>query len=263
MALDAEEGSYFGATPTDLISTAYYEYSTRLFSKVANILGRDEDAKRYALLADSIKRTFQETFFNENGDMTAQTQTAHILALHFNLTPEKHLAQTVVGLKHLLDKHDGHLVTGFVGTPYFCHALSSNGCMEEAYDLLLKTDFPSWLYQVKKGATTIWEHWDGIKPDGSMWSPGMNSFNHYAYGAIGEWLYQVVAGLEIDEETPWYKHTIIEPGIGGMLHWVKCSYVSTYGTIVHWEVEGKTVSLYCHHLGNTTAPFVSPMHEKC
>lgn len=254
VALDAEEGSYFGATPTDLISTAYYEYSTRLFSKVANILGRDEDAKRYALLADSIKRTFQETFFNENGDMTAQTQTAHILALHFNLTPEKHLAQTVVGLKHLLDKHDGHLVTGFVGTPYFCHALSSNGCMEEAYDLLLKTDFPSWLYQVKKGATTIWEHWDGIKPDGSMWSPGMNSFNHYAYGAIGEWLYQVVAGLEIDEENPGYKHTIIEPGIGGRLHWVKCSYVSTYGTVgVHWEVEGKTVSLTVTIPGNTTA----------
>lgn len=254
VALDAEEGSYFGATPDDLISTAYYAYSTLLFSKAAKILQRDEDAKKYSLLAEAVKKTFQETYFDGNGEMTAHTQTAHILALHFNLTPKKFLAQTVSGLKRLLDEHDGHLVTGFVGTPYFCHALSSNGCVTEAYDLLLKTDFPSWLYQVKKGATTIWEHWDGIKPDGSMWSPNMNSFNHYAYGAIGEWLYQVVGGLEIDEENPGYKHTFVEPRIGGGLTWVKCHYVSTYGAVgVHWEVDGKTVTLNVTVPGNTTA----------
>ena len=116
---------------------------------------------------------------------------------------------------------------------------AQNGALEEAYELLLKDDFPSWLYQVKKGATTIWEHWDGIKPDGSMWSPDMNSFNHYAYGAIGEWLYRVVAGLEIDEASPAYKHSIIAPRIGGKSH-LGSGQVSSlsYGEVSSgWKVE--------------------------
>jgi alpha-L-rhamnosidase len=256
VALDAEEGSYFGATPNDLTCTAYYAYSTRLFVKIARILGKEDVANEYAALHDKIVQTFQETFFNNDGSMTAQTQTAHILALHFDLAPKKFVAKTVENLKKLLAEHDGHLVTGFVGTPYFCHALSSNGCLDEAYELLLKDDFPSWLYQVKKGATTIWEHWDGIKPDGSMWSPDMNSFNHYAYGAIGEWLYRVVAGLDIDEHKPGYKHTIIAPRIGGNLTWVEASYQSVYGEVgVHWEKESKTnvITLRATVPANTTA----------
>ena len=238
VALDAEEGSYFGATPNDLTCTAYYAYSTLLFSKTASILGNRNDESYYFSLYQDIVSTFQKTFFDEEGRMTVQTQTAHILALHFNLTPEKYLKKTIKGLQDLLAKHDGHLVTGFVGTPYFCHALSSHDCVGEAYDLLLKDDFPSWLYQVKKGATTIWEHWDGIKPDGSMWSANMNSFNHYAYGAIGEWLYRVVAGLEIDEKSPGYKHSIIAPRIGGNLTFAQAKYRSIYGEIsVKWDVE--------------------------
>ena len=132
--------------------------------------------------------------------MTAQTQTAHIVALYFGLVPEQYKEKTVQGLLRLLKKENDHLVTGFVGTPYFCHALSQNGHVKEAYDLLLKDDFPSWLYQVKMGATTVWEHWDGLKPDGTMWSADKNSFNHYAYGSIGEWLVRVMAGLEVDEK---------------------------------------------------------------
>jgi len=256
VALDAEEGSYFGATPNDLTCTAYYAYSTRLFVKIARILGKEEVASEYEALHDKIVQTFQETFFNADGTMTAQTQTAHILALHFNLAPKQFVAKTVENLKKLLAEHDGHLVTGFVGTPYFCHALSSNGCLDEAYELLLKDDFPSWLYQVKKGATTIWEHWDGIKPDGSMWSPDMNSFNHYAYGAIGEWLYRVVAGLDMDEHKPGYKHTIIAPRIGGNLSWVEASYESVYGKVgVRWEKESKTnvITLQATVPANATA----------
>jgi alpha-L-rhamnosidase len=256
VALDAEEGSYFGATPNDLTCTAYYAYSTSLFVKIARILGKEDVANEYAALHDKIVQTFQETFFNADGTMTAQTQTAHILALHFNLAPKQFVAKTVENLKKLLAEHDGHLVTGFVGTPYFCHALSSNGCLDEAYGLLLKDDFPSWLYQVKKGATTIWEHWDGIKPDGSMWSPDMNSFNHYAYGAIGEWLYRVVAGLDIDEHKPGYKHAIIAPRIGGNLTWVEASYQSVYGEVgIRWERESKTnvVTLRVTVPANTTA----------
>ncbi len=253
VALDAEEGSYFGATPNDLTCTAYYAYSTGLFAKAAHVLGKLEAAE-YDALYQKIVDKFQQTFFDENGDLTAQTQTAHIVALYFKLTPEAYIPRTVEGLKRLLAKENGHLVTGFVGTPYFCHALSQNGCVKEAYDLLLKEDFPSWLYQVKMGATTIWEHWDGLKPDGTMWSADMNSFNHYAYGAIGEWMYRVMAGLEVDEEQSGFAHALIYPRPGGGLSWVEGTYHSIYGEeSVRWEQEEDTVTLTVSIPANTTA----------
>lgn len=237
VALDAQEGSYFGATPLELTCTAYYAYSTGLMVKVARALGEEQDARYYQELYDSIVDTFHRHFFDEEGNMIASTQTAHILALYFQLVPEKWIDKTAKNLVKLLEQEKGHLVTGFMGTPYFCHALSQNGYTKEAYDLLLKEDFPSWLYQVKAGATTVWEHWDGIKPDGTMWSPDMNSFNHYAYGAIGEWLYRVVAGIEWDENSPGYKHSIIAPHIGGGLNEVEATFESVYGQIkVHWRV---------------------------
>ena len=253
VALDAEEGSYFGATPNDLTCTAYYAYSTGLFAKMAKVLGKEEAAE-YEELYHKIVKKFQETFFDEEGTMTAQTQTAHIVALYFGLTPEKYVQKTVEGLKRLLEKENGHLVTGFVGTPYFCHALSQNHCLKEAYDLLLKEDFPSWLYQVKKGATTIWEHWDGLKDDGSMWSADMNSFNHYAYGAIGEWMYRAMAGIEADEQQPGFRHAVIYPRIGGNLKYTDASYHSVYGDVcVKWESEGTQVILTVQIPVNTTA----------
>ena len=254
VALDAEEGSYFGATPESLICTAYYAYSTGLFAKAAAVLDKDEVAAEYRELYEHIVKKFQETFFDRNGIMTVQTQTAHIVALYFNLTPESYIDKTLDGLKRLLDQEGGHLVTGFVGTPYFCHALSQNGAVKEAYDLLLKEDFPSWLYQVKMGATTIWEHWDGIKPDGSMWSADMNSFNHYAYGAIGEWMYRVMAGLETDEKNPGFKRAVLYPRIGGDLSWVKGTYHSIYGKeAVHWEADGNRITLMVTVPANTMA----------
>ena len=240
VALDAEEGSYFGATPNDLTCTAYYAYSTGLFVKIAKVLGREEDAREYGALRDRIVETFQKTFFKEDGSMTAMTQTAHIVALYFGLVPERFREQTAAKLVELLKARDGHLVTGFVGTPYFCHALSRNGYVKEAYSLLLKEDFPSWLYQVKMGATTVWEHWDGLKPDGTMWSPDMNSFNHYAYGAVGEWLYRAVLGIEIDEEEPGYHHVIISPQTGDDFEFARGGYDSPYGRVaVDWEQSDK------------------------
>jgi len=254
VALDAAEGSYFGATPNDLTCTAYFAYSTGLFVKMAKALGLESVAAEYKEVYDKIVDKFQRTFFDGEGRLTAQTQTAHIVALYFGLTPEEYKETTVNGLLALLDKENGHLVTGFVGTPYFCHALSRNGCIKEAYDLLLKDDFPSWLYQVKMGATTVWEHWDGIKPDGTMWSAEMNSFNHYAYGAIGEWLVRVAAGLEIDEECTGYKHSIIYPRIGGGLTWLKGGYDSVYGTVESaWEQQGDHIVLRVKVPVNTTA----------
>ncbi len=236
VALDAEEGSYFGATPNDLTCTAYYAYSTGLFTKIAEILGETEDAAEFGELYEKIVEKFQRTFFTSDGAMTAQTQTAHIVALYFNLVPEKYREQTAKRLTELLAERNGHLVTGFVGTPYFCHALSQNGYVKEAYDLLLKEDFPSWLYQVKMGATTVWEHWDGKKPDGTMWSPDMNSFNHYAYGAVGDWLYRVVLGIEADEKEPGYRHVIVAPQTGEAFTYAQGTFKSVYGEIaVRWE----------------------------
>ncbi|MBV7404054.1 glycoside hydrolase family 78 protein [Enterobacter sp. ENT03] len=262
VALDAQEGSYFGATPDVLTCTAYYAYSSGLFARAAAVLGRDDDAANYRALHQAVVARFQAEFFTPDGMMTARTQTAHILALYFDLVPEAFRARTINTLVELLDEHDGHLVTGFVGTPYFCHALSQNGRVKEAWALLLKDDFPSWLYQVKAGATTIWEHWDGIKPDGSMWSPDMNSFNHYAYGAVGEWLYRAVAGIEADEMQPGFKHVIISPLPGGDVTFVEAGYQSVYGEIaVHWRRVGEGIRLSVRIPANTTATLKLPASQ--
>ncbi len=254
VALDAEKGSYFGATPNDLTCTAYFAYSTTLFAKIAKVLGKEDVFEKYDELSKKIVKKFQETFFDENGIMTAQTQTSHIIALHFKLTPEEYIQKTVDGLKKLLEKENGHLVTGFVGTPYFCHALSDNGCIDEAYDLLLKEDYPSWLYQVNMGATTIWERWDAINPDGTMDESGMNSFNHYAYGAIGEWVYKAVFGLDTCKIKTGFKHSIIFPRIGGGLTFSEGTYNSNYGTHrIKWEVSENLVNLSFSIPSNTTA----------
>lgn len=254
VALDAEPGSYYGATPNDLTCTAYYAYSTGIFSKMAQAIGNDEDAERYQKLHRDIVESFRKTFFDADGNMTAQTQTAHILALHFDLVDPKLRQKTARRLRQLWEQEGGHLVTGFVGTPYFCHALSENGMTEEAYALLLKEDYPSWLYQVKMGATTVWEHWDGQKPDGTMWSADMNSFNHYAYGAVDEWVFRVLCGIDTDEGGPGFRHIVIAPRPGGGLSFAKGSYRSVYGTIsVEWRIDGNTVTEMITIPPNTTA----------
>ena len=231
VALDAEPGSYFGATPNDLTCTAYYAHSTGLFARIARILGHDADAKAYGELYDQIVAKFRATFFTPEGDMTAQTQTAHILALYFDLVAPEHRQRTAAALARLLGKEDGHMVTGFMGTTFFPHALAENGCLKEAYDLVLKEDFPSWLYQVKMGATTVWEHWDGMRPDGTMWSPDMNSFNHYAYGSVCEWLFRAVLGIDADPEAPGYRHILLRPRPDRRLGYAQGALDTPYGRV--------------------------------
>ena len=180
------------------------------------------------------------------------------MSLYFDLVPEEYREKTVQGLLNLLKIENGHLVTGFVGTPYFCFALSQNGHVKEAYELLLKDDFPSWLYQVKKGATTIWEHWDGIKPDGSMWSAGMNSFNHYAYGAVGEWMYRVIAGLDTEKGSGFSK-SLISPRIGEELDYARGSVKTIHGSLkTYWERNNNIVTLCVTVPANTTAKIQLP-----
>lgn len=257
VALDAEEGSYFGATPNDLTCTAFYAYVVQLFAKMAKVIGVEADYVKYTKLYNSIVKTYQNTFFDAAGHIVAKTQTAQIISLYFNLVPEKFIKTVASDLVELLNKENGHLVTGFAGTPYFCHVLSKTGYVKEAYELLLKEDFPSWLYQVKQGATTIWEHWDGKKPDGTMWSADMNSFNHYAYGAVGDWLYRVVVGIEVDENNPGYSNIILSPEVHNSFDYAKGTFESIYGEIVsHWMLKENEVCLKVKIPPNTTADLI-------
>ena len=207
LGLDAEEGSCFGATSTALLSAAFFAYSTALLIKAGKALGMDME--KYERLHAFIVQSFRDNFVGEDGMLTSETHTAYVCAIKFGLAPDS--KKYAARLAELIHQNGDKLKTGFIGTAYIMDALSENGFADVAYTLLLQTEFPSWLYCVRKGATTIWEHWDGLKPDGSMWSRDMNSFNHYSYGAVASWLYGTVAGIRPDEDKPGYKHILLRP----------------------------------------------------
>lgn len=231
LGLDAKSGDYVGATDRDFIATAFYAYSVSLVRKTAAILNKSEDEAEYQQLYDQIAAAFREEFVTASGRLAVPTQTAQVLALMFGLLDEAAEKRAILKLAELLKQNDFHLTTGFVGTPYLNHVLSAYGQNEAAYKLLLQQTYPSWLYPVTKGATTIWEHWDGIKEDGSFWSKDMNSFNHYAYGAIGDWMYRTAAGIQTVEEAPGYKRIVIAPQPGEGLTWAEGSMETLYGTV--------------------------------
>ena len=232
LGLDSPEGSYKGSTPEDLIATAYYKYSTELFIKAAHALGRD--VSEYENIPTEAATAFRREYM-ENGRVKNATQTGCVLALYFDITDDR--AATAGQLNELIERA-GHLETGFVGTPYLLHALSDNGYAETAYDLLLRREYPSWLYPISKGATTVWEHWDGIKPDGTMWSTDMNSFNHYAYGAVADWMYGAAAGINSDPDRPGFEHIIFRPVTDRRLDFVKASIDTRRGNVAsEWRRE--------------------------
>lgn len=206
LAMDAGEGSYRGATPEDYIASAYYAYSTALLIKAGKIIGKD--VSEYEELYENVVKAFRERFITD-GVPAPKTQTAHAIALQFELAVDRE--KTAKILADMVIANGNKLSTGFLGTPLLLHALSENGYADVAYNLLLQEEFPSWLYSVNKGATTIWEHWDGIKEDGSFWSADMNSFNHYAYGAVGDWLFGGAAGIKILEDGAGYTHISLSP----------------------------------------------------
>ena len=232
LGLDSPEGSCKGATPEELIATAYYKYSTELFIKAAHALGRD--VSEYENIPAEAAAAFRREYM-ENGRVKNATQTGCVLALCFDITDDR--AATAAQLNELV-KRAGHLETGFVGTPYLLHALSDDGYAETAYDLLLRREYPSWLYPISKGATTVWEHWDGIKPDGTMWSTDMNSFNHYAYGAVSDWMYGAAAGINSDPDRPGFEHIIFRPVTDRRLDFIKASIDTRRGTVAsEWRRE--------------------------
>ncbi|MCL2472411.1 MAG: glycoside hydrolase family 78 protein, partial [Treponema sp.] len=259
VALDAKEGSYFGATPNDLCASAFYAYSTELLAKSAAVLGKADEAVEYKELHHRIVEAFGREFFTPSGRIAARTQTSCILALQFGLCPPHAKQRTLDTYVELLRENNDHLTTGFLGTPFACRVLADNGRADLAYELLFKTDFPSWLYQVTKGATTICEHWDGLKPDGSMWSPDMNSFNHYAYGAVYDWVFTDVGGIDTVEEEPGFRKILLKPLLGGNLDWADTSYESPYGKIcLRWEKKGGELKVDITVPPNTKAQVLLP-----
>jgi alpha-L-rhamnosidase len=225
---------------------------------MARELDRTDEAREYETLAADIKRAFIQEFVTGTGRVAENTQTAYVLALHFDLLPQALRARAAERLAEDV-RSRGHLTTGFLGTPYLNHVLTRFGYLDLAYELLLREDYPSWLYPVTRGATTIWERWDGQKPDGTFQSPSMNSFNHYAYGAVGDWMYRVVAGIDTDSARPGYKHVLIGPRPGGGLTSASASLETMYGTVAsRWELDEDRFRLQVTIPANTAATIRVP-----
>ena len=238
LGLDAPEGSYKGSTDESLIASAFFAYSTRNVIRMGDALGKDMGAYRdlYTHILDAWRRRY----IAAPGRLTCDTQTAYVLALAFDLVGKKQPYADRLAEK--IHENGDKLQTGFVGTPYLLRALSENGYTELAYTLLLQTEFPSWLYPVTRGATTMWEHWDGLKPDGSMWSADMNSFNHYAYGAVGAWMFNTAAGINPDPENPGFRRILFLPQPDPRMGHVTASIRTAQGVVAsHWHYEGDQV----------------------
>ena len=226
LGLDAPSGSYKGSSREDLIASAFYAHSTALVIKAGRVLGQDVSA--YEALYERIVRAFRQAY------PVYQTQTECTLAVYFALAEDTQ--KTADQLAQMIRSCGTKLQTGFVGTPYLLHALSTHGYTELAYDLLLRREYPSWLYPVTKGATTIWEHWDGQMENGDFWSSNMNSFNHYAYGAVADWVYTVAAGIQTVEEKPGYAAVRIAPQPDKRLDWLEASVETRHGLVrSRWE----------------------------
>ncbi|WP_293789403.1 glycoside hydrolase family 78 protein [uncultured Pedobacter sp.] len=246
-----------------MIAQTFYAHSTQLLINAAKVLGKTEDVKKYESLLDQIKAAYIRENMTPGGKLISSTQTAYVLALQFDMLPEGLRAQAAQRLVDNVKDYGNHLTTGFLGTPYLCHVLSRFGHENVAYDLLLQENYPSWLYPVKMGATTIWERWDGIKQDGSFQTADMNSFNHYAYGAIGDWMYKNIAGIKPIATHPGYKDILIEPRPGGKLTSASAELETVYGTIKSsWTLADGTFKLDVVVPCNTTATVVMPVTGK-
>jgi len=244
-------------TPKDLIGTAYFAYSTHLLAKSCRALGHGKEAKKYEQLFEDIKAAFNSRYVAADGRIEGNTQCAYLMALKFELLPEKLRPLAAQYLEEDIKAKGGHLATGFIGVSYLLPVLTQAGKVDTAYALLLQDTFPSWLFSVKHGATTIWERWDGWTPEKGFQDPGMNSFNHYSLGSCGEYLFGGVGGIRA--ASPGFKTIRIEPIIRDGLTWAKTSYDSINGKIATaWKCEGKRLSLDVIVPANTTATVCIP-----
>ena len=258
LALDGSKDS-FGGTAKGLIGTAFFAHSATLLSRIAAVLGKKEDARRYRRLAGEVRAAFNRAYVGKDGLILPETrtQTAHVLALHFDLLPEDARPAAAEALAADIAARGNHLSTGFVGTPYLSHVLTRAGRADVAFALLHQKSWPSWLYAVTQGATSIWERWDGWTQENGFQSVSMNSFNHYAYGAVGEWLYGSVAGISVG--APGYRRIVIRPHPGDLTS-ARASYRSMHGPIVSaWERDGDRFTLDVEIPPNTRATIHVPI----
>lgn len=255
LALHSDDPSYPGATTgTDLIATAFLAHSADLVARSAAALGKSDDAARYAALFLAVRAAFDREFVSGAGRVGENTQTSYALALAFDLLPDSIIPIAADRLAQDVRARNVHLTTGFLGTPFLLHALSGSGHVGLAFDLLTQRTYPSWLYPITRGATTMWERWDGIRPDSSFEDAGMNSFNHYAFGAVGDWMYRNIGGIDLDPVAPGYRRARIAPRVGAGLTSARAALETPYGTLsTSWRTTGGQYQLDVTVPANTTA----------
>jgi len=247
-------------TPKDVLATAYFARSTKLVAEVAEVLGKKDDAQKYQQLFEEIRKAFNDAYVAEDGRIKGDTQTVYVLALAFDLLPE---AKREAAVKYLVDnikERNWHLSTGFVGTKDLMGTLTRFGQTGVAYHLFHNDTFPSWGFSIRHGATSIWERWDGWTPEAGFQDPSMNSFAHYSFGAVAEWMFKTIGG--IDTDGPAYRHIIIRPQPSGRIAWAKTSYNSIQGKIATaWKTDGKMLQLAVAIPANTTATVYVPARD--
>lgn len=250
-----------GDTPGPLLATAFYAHNAELVANCARVLGQDDKHQRYAAEAAAVKQAFAEHYFDEQGNLqnAPETQTAYLLAVTFDLIPAQMKQPCIANLVRLVGKADGHLRTGFLGTPYIVTTLDRWHHPQLACDLLLQDSYPSWIYSINQGATTMWERWNSYSRDDGFGDAQMNSFNHYAYGAIGQWMYERMAGLAPDPAQPGYKHFFVRPLIDERLDFARAKLETPYGTAISgWTTSGGQTVVEVVVPPNTTATLVLP-----
>jgi len=238
----------------NLLATAYWADDAAKMARMARELGRAAEAERFSAMFEKVRAAFQKEFLRADGRLTVETQTAYLLALAFNLLPDNVRARAAEHLVENIKALDWHLSTGFIGISHLNPQLTLAGHTDIAYRLLLRDDYPSWLYPVKHGATTIWERWNGWTEKDGFFNPQMNSFNHYSLGSVGEWLFRHVAGIELDPEAPGFQRFVLKPFIGRGLDFVRTSYGTMHGEIVSdWKRGANQLTWSVRIPANTSA----------
>jgi alpha-L-rhamnosidase len=250
-----------GATlPLEVHATAFFAHSADLVSRMAAVLGKEQQAEHYRDLFNRIKSAFNRAYVQADGRMLGDAQGGYALALRFDLLPEAQRTKAVQRMIELFSRYDGHLSTGFQSTHRLMLELTRAGRSDEAYRVLMIGGFPSWRLMIENGATTIWERWDGYVQGRGFQMPVMNSFNHYAFGAVEEWMWRNIVGLNPDEQSTAYKHFIMRPELGGGLSWARGSYDSIRGQIrSDWKLVGSQFTLSISVPANTTATVYLPV----
>ena len=254
--VDNDVAGRSSVTYVPVLQQCHFANSASIVAGAARVLGKAEDAARYADIAARAREAFCKTYVTADGYLVSHTQTAYVVALVYDMVPEDMRPKLAAKLKERVESY-GHITTGFLGTSHISNALTACGMDDLAYKLLLHKGYPGWLYPVTMGATTIWERWNSMMPDRTIPDNGMNSFNHYSYGAIGDWLYREAAGLK--EAEPGFKKICVKPHPGGGFSFMKAEEVTPYGKAVsHWTLDGNAFTLEVEIPFNTTAEIYVP-----